>query len=635
LLEFNDSDEEETADDAPPLARAARASAAEAADAADADEAPAAAEDDELLLTSERVAELCAAAAAGDSLAHAAKLLRAFRACAHYGDQLGGDEAEAGAARRGAARALYSRSQPSLGAGGPAEGEQMKVASSAAFNRMVVFVLSNAPAILRSLLGGKAESGGAALLFRPEAQPRWKKVQPLARSFLGNALHLQAQLRDAGMTAFALRSLCTATPFAVPFPRLAKLLLRAALARFGDGAPAVRLQALRLLRSLALVSSPEGLDAVFRGAYRTFASNAKFATAAQAESVAFMAAGLVELFRLDPGAAYPLAFGAIRSLAGLLRAALTARSKDAYRDVYCWQTVHCLELWGRVLAALAATPTDALRPLLYPLLQLLQGATRLLPSARHAPLRLRLLALTGRLAGATGTYVPLAAAALELLGCSELSKPPLSGRAAGSGGGGGGGDYGGALRVAKAELRSPAFHAFLVDRSLDVACEALLQWAYHPAFPELAHLALRELRAFARASPAPRFQRAASSLADAITRNIAWVAARRDGADFAPKHCVPGGAVGCAAWGRSSSSASMAPQPRASQHMATAWAASRRMSSSPDEADEASAVAGAPSGAPSHSAAAGVTAAASPRPSATDLAPSSSSSPSTTFAPGS
>jgi len=186
-----------------------------------------------------------------------------------------------------------------------------------------------------------------------------------------------------------------------------------------------------------------------------------------------------------------------------------------------------------VLCALAAQPADALRPLLYPLVQLLQGAARLLPAARHAPLRLRLLALLGRLGASTGAYVPLAAQALELLSCAELSKPPLAGR-------GGGGDYGGALRVAKAELRSPAFHAFLVERSLDVAADALLQWAYHPAFPELAHLALRELRRFAKASPAPRFQRPAAALAEATQRAVAWVAAKRDAVDFAPKHCAPG-----------------------------------------------------------------------------------------------
>jgi len=35
----------------------------------------------------------------------------------------------------------------------------------------------------------------------------------------------------------------------------------------------------------------------------------------------------------------------------LLRGALAMRTKDAFREVYCWQTVNCLELWAKVLAA--------------------------------------------------------------------------------------------------------------------------------------------------------------------------------------------------------------------------------------------------------------------------------------------
>ena len=411
----------------------------------------------------------------------------------------------------------------------------MRVTSSGAFNRLVVFTLSRGPALLRALLEPPAGSGRppSALLFRPEAQPRWKKVEPLARSFLGNALHLLGQLSDAAMAAFALSSLVPCAPFAQPFPRLTKLLLRAALLRFGEGAPEVRLQALRLLRALALVLPPPGRDAVFRGAYRTFAANAKFAGAAQLESVSFMAASLTELFSLDPGGAYPLAFAAIRQLALLLRTALTARSGEAHRAVYCWQSVHCLELWGRVLTAHAGQPSDALRPLVHPLAQLLQGCARLLPAARHAPLRLRLLASLQRLGAATGLYVPLAHQLTELLGCSELAKPPLSRSAAAT-------DYGCALRVPKAQLRCPAFHAFLVERSLDLMTEALAQWAYHPAFPEMAHLCLRELRRFAKASPAPRFQRPALQLAEAVLRNIEWVARKREACDFAPKDCAPG-----------------------------------------------------------------------------------------------
>ena len=85
-----------------------------------------------------------------------------------------------------------------------------------------------------------------------------------------------------------------------------------------------------------------------------------------------------------------------------------------------------MEVLGRVLGAHAAAADDPLRPLVYPLSQVVTGAVRLLPSARYAPLRLRLLALLQRLAAATGVYVPLAPLAMDMLTFSELARPPLS-----------------------------------------------------------------------------------------------------------------------------------------------------------------------------------------------------------------
>ena len=51
------------------------------------------------------------------------------------------------------------------------------------------------------------------------------------------------------------------------------------------------------------------------------------------------------------------------------------------------QTINSLELWAKVLAAHADDPE--LRPLIYPVAQLLLGAARLVPTPGYFPLRLR------------------------------------------------------------------------------------------------------------------------------------------------------------------------------------------------------------------------------------------------------
>ena len=88
-----------------------------------------------------------------------------------------------------------------------------------------------------------------------------------------------------------------------------------------------------------------------QGVYRSFVQNAKFVNAASVPHIHFMGSCVVEMFGLDMAASYQQAFSAIRQLAVLLRGALAMRTKDAFREVYCWQTVNCLELWAKLLAA--------------------------------------------------------------------------------------------------------------------------------------------------------------------------------------------------------------------------------------------------------------------------------------------
>jgi nucleolar complex protein 2 len=68
--------------------------------------------------------------------------------------------------------------------------------------------------------------------------------------------------------------------------------------------------------------------------------------------------------------------------------------------------VHCLELWARLVSEHASA--DALKPLGYPVVQLLLAAARLVPTPRFLPLRLRLSRALNRIGQATGERALLA-----------------------------------------------------------------------------------------------------------------------------------------------------------------------------------------------------------------------------------
>ena len=487
LLDFDESEGEEDEDDD------------EDEDEDDDGSRPKSSKMDAKTLTSAVVTKLCERAASADSLGAARNLLRAYRAAAHYGDE--DEDEEAG----------------------------VRLASSSAFHALVTFTLEEMDTILRGLLGAPpAGHPDEARMFKPHQQTRWKKVEPLAKSFLGNTLHLLGQLTDPDMSRFLMARLNASVPFFHAFERLTRKTLKSVLALFGSGEPALRVQSILLIRNMAAVLPPPTLERAAKGVYRQFAANAKFINAESIEHVVFMTTCVCEIYGLDQNQSYSLAFTYVRQLASLLRGALTNKSKEAFRAVYCWQYVNCLECWVRVLQTHAKQEGDPLRPLIYPVAQVALGAARLLPSARYAPLRLRLVRALNALSESTGHFVPVAPLLLELLGFSELNKAPMATKNRPP-------DFSLVLRVAKQELRSPAVQEVIVEGALQLLAAHLNQWAYSPAFPELAHVPSRDLRRFCKATQVTRFRKAARAVVDAAERNADWIARKRDNVDFAPK----------------------------------------------------------------------------------------------------
>lgn len=472
------------------------------------------------------------------------------------------------------------------------------LASGAASNALLLFVLREADGIFRRLLSmppaDESSKKKPAQTLDPRASPKWKKVEPLARSYLGNSLHLLTSAADPAMEAFVLRRLRPSAFLLVCSERLQRKTMKAALSVFGadvsspsssgnKSATAAPLQAALFVReaAAALPSSSGAFEAALKGAYRAFVKAAKFVTPASAPRLALMSACVVDLYAsAPPAAAYAAAFGYVRQLAQLVRGALDAKAKEGYRTVYCWQTVSCLELWARLLAALlraaggggggsgiggAADGADgddgnhqhALEPLVFPVIQLLLTSASLVPSLRYAPLHLRLLRAASDLGAASGRFVPVAAPLLDLLDNVAAAAEATAARGGGGGKrssskrGGSSSSYGGGgapslsdaflLRASKVSVASPAWQADIAER----ACEALASacaatpWPTHPAFPELAAPTIARLRSFskicgARGGAGDRCRSSARGLVAAMEANVSWVGARRAEAALAP-----------------------------------------------------------------------------------------------------
>eukprot|EP00877_Chromochloris_zofingiensis_P001779 jgi/Chrzof1/11601/Cz06g01210.t1 len=528
---MDDEDDESEQEEEDKEHPAKGATAATDADEADEDEPagplPATAR---MNVTSALVEQWCTAVKESASMTAMKQLLKAYRVACHYGDT----EAEVDATMRISSAAVYNKVMLFM----------LKEADGS-FKRMLS---SNTPTQTPPSTAGKGSKGKKQQKAKQQAldataagpstssstwtanevlkAPRWKKVSPLVKSYLGNSLHLLSQMTESAMLAFTLRRLRASTAFLASFSKIQRRLLKTALQLFGSADNAPRVQAILFIRDMALTLPPPALDTCLKGVYRTYASNAKFVSPATLPHLSFMSACMVEMTGLDLAASYQLAFSAIRDLAVLLRNALSMKTADAYKEVYCWQTVNCLEVWSRVLSAHASR--HQLQPLVYPLAQVLGGAVRLVPTPRYFPLRLRIVRAINRLAQSTGFYIPVSPVLLEMLQWSELKKPPQGGATAAP-------DLLLQLRLSKTNLRGAALQEEVVSQILELLADHMRQWACHIAFPELVHIPLVTLRSFVKSCSVERFRRSAKQLVDAIERNITWVGAARDGVSFAPQ----------------------------------------------------------------------------------------------------
>ena len=269
---------------------------------------------------------------------------------------------------------------------------------------------------------------------------RWTALKMSIQSFIKATLHLMAEAKEAKLLSFIIKSLANYVPYLSAFPRLGKALLKALTSKWASTSDpseqyqTVRLNAFLRIRQLALTQPFPFIELCLKSTYLSYAKASKFANASTVSSLlpqlTFMGNCVVELYSLDYASSYQHAFVYIRQLALHLRSALQKKTPDTFRIVYCWQYMHCLKLWTAVLAASSGKNGDGddegalMRSLIYPLVEIVFGVARLIPSTRHLPLRLHCVRYLQQLAAASETFIPTTSILLEVFDLKEVSMAP-------------------------------------------------------------------------------------------------------------------------------------------------------------------------------------------------------------------
>ena len=361
------------------------------------------------------------------------------------------------------------------------------ISSPDVYHELLVIALQNVPKVLSHHLPVKETQAGKVRIATESK--KYRTLIPLLKSHCTSIHHLMENLSDAATIKLTLNALLPLLPYLLSFKKVLRDLMKTIVNIWSDTSieEATRITAFLLIRRLAVIGDASLREAVLKTAYQGFIKGSRITNIHTLAGINLMKNSAAELWGLDPNVGYTTGFTYIRQLAIHLRTSITHPTKDSYKTIYNWQFTHSLDFWSRALSLhcspitnpmLKSPSASPLHPLIYPLVQITLGASRLVPTPTYFPLRFHLTRSLLRLSRTANTYIPLAPALLEVLSSPELSKPPKPSTAPPL-------DFATTLRAPKSYLRTRVYQDGLGQQIQDLLAEFFGCWAKNIAFPEL------------------------------------------------------------------------------------------------------------------------------------------------------
>ncbi|KAJ4358235.1 Nucleolar Complex 2 protein [Didymosphaeria variabile] len=415
------------------------------------------------------------------------------------------------------------------------------ISDSTVYHELLITALKLIPKVLQHHLPVKESASGRVHLSTDSK--KFRNLAPLLKSHAVSINHLLDNLSDAPTQRMTLDSLLALLPYILSFKKIVRDVAKTVSSVWADSSntEATRLSAFLVLRRLVVISDAGIREAVLKQTYQGLIKGARNTTVHNIQGINLMKNTASELWGLDPNIGYTTGFGFIRQLAVHLRQSITNKTKDSYKTVYNWQYIHSLDFWSRVVSVHCESLREAesgkqsaLRPLIYPIVQVTLGAMRLIPTSQYFPLRFQLVRSLLRISSATSTYIPLAPALIEVLNSAEMKKMPKPSTLKAL-------DFSTNIRATKAYLRTRIYQDGVGEQVAELLSEFFVLWSKNIAFPELALpvsvMLKRWVKTMAKKSSGNRNAKINSLLALLVQKleaNSKWVEERRAKIDFAP-----------------------------------------------------------------------------------------------------
>ncbi|GAB9468226.1 Nucleolar complex protein [Globisporangium polare] len=424
------------------------------------------------------------------------------------------------------------------------EGEILyEIQSSTVYNRLMLNVFRKTHVALTRLVvqstdateDNENEDESAASKVKVD-EKKWKKHSLLIRRFFSCTCYLLEQTTGQDVQSFVLRELASYVPFVVPCPKTARRLLKALLKLWAKSLNNnVCMLAFVRIRDLALQMPFPFLELALKGVYITYMRNTKFTNEATLPHHVLLGNCVVELYGLDLSSSYQHAFIYIRQLAIAIRKTITSPSPETFKAVLNWQFFNQLRVWTAVICAYPEE--NQLKPLVYPLSQLLFALVRLSSTIRYAPLRFQCVKLLQQIAFATNSFVPTSPVLLEVLhmppfntsyrgGKTKITKE-AKGRLEL--------DLDLCVKLAKSNIESKRVHDLVIAKLFELLQRECDVYKFHVGFPEFAVPLILTLNKFVAACKIPKWSSLARGITESLKKRSDWIRVKRNALDIAPK----------------------------------------------------------------------------------------------------
>ncbi|KAG0153862.1 hypothetical protein PDIDSM_1241 [Penicillium digitatum] len=411
------------------------------------------------------------------------------------------------------------------------------------YHQVLITALNTIPKVLAHHLPVKESASGKIRVSLDSK--KFKTLTPLIKSHTASVHQLLVNLSDASTLKLTLASIEPMLPYLLQFRKVLKTLVKIVVGIWADvsTADATRITGFLILRRPMVLGDAGIRESVLKATYEGVVKGSRNTTVHTLAGVNLMKNSAAEIWGIDQNVSYTAGFSFIRQLAMHLRKSITNTSKESYKTIYNWQYVHSLDFWSRVLSQhcdglveAQVGKQSALRPLIYPVVQITLGAMRLIPTATYFPLRFQLTRSLLRISRATGTYIPLSASLLEVLTSAEMRKHPKSSTLKPL-------DFNTAIRAPKSYLRSRTYQDGIGEQVAELLSEFFVLWSKHIAFPELSVPVvvslkrwLKQVSARSGGNKNAKINQMILLLVQKVETNARWIEERRMNVSYAPRN---------------------------------------------------------------------------------------------------